>query len=123
MFLSICVGPCCSYLPDGAQVVATAVGGVAVLPVMRHAAGVQKDDDDASCTGVGRCCSGLPDGAQRCCSAVGGVAVLPGMRRAAGVQKDDDDTSCTGLLTERLHALGLGFNTVRSCCRWCCCMC
>ena len=34
------------------------------------------------------------------------------MRPAAGVQKDDDDTSCTGLITERLHARGLGFNTV-----------
>ena len=27
-----------------------------------------------------------------------------------------------GLITERLHALGLGFNTVSSCCRWCRCM-
>ena len=50
--------------------------------------------------------------------AVGGVAVwvevagFPGMRRAAGVQKEDDDVSCTGLITERLHAVGLGFKTV-----------
>ena len=51
---------------------------------MRRAAGVQKDDDDASCTGVGRCCSGLPDGARVVATAVGGVAVLPVMRHAAG---------------------------------------
>ena len=35
------------------------------------------------------------------------------MKRAAGVQKDDNDASCTGLITERLHAVGLGINTVR----------
>ena len=40
------------------------------------------------------------------------VAGLPGIRCAAGVQKNDDDASCTGLITERLHALCLGFNTV-----------
>ena len=41
---------------------------------------------------------------------------------AAAGARDDDDTSCTGLITERLHALGLGFNTVSSCCRWSRCM-
>ena len=46
---------------------------------------VQKDEDDASCTGVGCCCSGLPDGARVVASAVGVVvAVLPVMTRAAG---------------------------------------
>ena len=50
--------------------------------------------------------------------AVSGLAVcvelddLPGMIGAAAGARDDDDTSCTGLITERLHALGLGFNTV-----------
>ena len=48
---------------------------------MRRAAGFQKDDDDASCTGVGRCYSGLPDGARVVATAVGGVVVLPVMRR------------------------------------------
>ena len=31
---------------------------------------------------------------------------------AAAAAGDDDGTSCTGLITERLYALGLGFNTV-----------
>ena len=35
---------------------------------------------------------------------------MPGMIGAAAGARDD--TSCTGLITERLHALSLGFNTV-----------
>ena len=31
---------------------------------------------------------------------------------AAAGARNDDDTSCTGLITERLHAVGVGLNTV-----------
>ena len=50
--------------------------------------------------------------------AVGGLAVcvehdeLPVMIGAAAGARDDENTSCTVLITEKLHVLGLGFNTV-----------